>query len=98
MLHHQILPTQYEDVVGDDLVNLAVVLEDQASQESVLASEEFNIANPQLTIQVHNQRIVSPLKVFEGDLSGKSAFTNMGFSFRLQMKTLLKYTGSRLHW
>lgn len=48
-----ILPAQYEDVVGDDLINLAVVLEDTASQECVLASEEFNIPSSQLTIQVN---------------------------------------------
>lgn len=48
-----ILPAQYEDVVGDDLINLAVVLEDMASQERVLASEEFNIPSSQLTIQVN---------------------------------------------
>ena len=52
LLQKQILPTQYEDVVGDDLINLSVVLEDMASHESVLASEEFNIASPQLTLQV----------------------------------------------
>lgn len=39
-------------MVGDDLINLAVVLEDMTSQERVLASEEFNIASPELTIQV----------------------------------------------
>lgn len=52
VLHQQILPAQYEDVVGDDLINLAVVLEDTASQELSLASEEFNIASPNLLIQV----------------------------------------------
>lgn len=52
VLHQQILPAQYEDVVGDDLINLAVVLEDMSSQERALASEEFNIASPQLSIQV----------------------------------------------
>lgn len=52
VFHQQILPAHYEDVVGDDLVNLAVVLEDVASKERVLASEEFNIASPQLTIEV----------------------------------------------
>lgn len=52
VVHQQILPAQYEDVVGDDLINLAVVLEDMNSQERVLASEEFNIASPQLTIEV----------------------------------------------
>lgn len=43
---------QYEDVVGDNLINLAVVVEDTASQERVLSSEEFNITSPQLIIQV----------------------------------------------
>lgn len=52
VLRQQILPAQYENVVGDNLINLAVVLEDMATQERVLASEEFNIASPQLTIQV----------------------------------------------
>lgn len=53
VLKQQIFPSQYEDVVGDDLINLAVVLEDMASQERVLASEEFNITSSQLTIQVN---------------------------------------------
>ena len=52
VLNQQILPAQYEDVVGDDLINLAVVLEDTVSQELCLASEEFNIASPNLLIQV----------------------------------------------
>lgn len=52
VLPQQILPAQYEDVVGDNLINLAVVLEDMATDERVLASEEFNIAAPQLSIQV----------------------------------------------
>ncbi|XP_018559348.1 transglutaminase 5, like [Lates calcarifer] len=52
VLQQQILPAQYEDVVGDDLINLAVVLEDVGSHERVLASEEFNIASPQLIIQM----------------------------------------------
>ncbi|CAK6952735.1 transglutaminase 5%2C like [Scomber scombrus] len=55
VLSQQILPVQYEDVVGDDLINLAVVLEDTASQELCLASEEFNIASPNLLIQVEDE-------------------------------------------
>ncbi|KAI2663203.1 Protein-glutamine gamma-glutamyltransferase 5 [Labeo rohita] len=35
------------------LVNLAVVIEDVKSQEKVLASEEFNIRNPTLNVQVY---------------------------------------------
>lgn len=53
VIKQQIFPVQYEDVVGDDLINLAVVLEDMATQERVLASEEFNITSSQLTIQVN---------------------------------------------
>lgn len=53
VIKQQIFPAQYEDVVGDDLINLAVVLEDMATQERVLASEEFNITSSQLTIQVN---------------------------------------------
>lgn len=49
---YQILPAEYEDVVGDDLINLAAVVEDMSSHERTLASEEFNIATPKLTIQV----------------------------------------------
>ncbi|XP_071398940.1 transglutaminase 5, like [Centroberyx affinis] len=62
VLHHQIAPAQYEGVVGDDLVNLAVVLEDEASQERVLVSEEFNIASPQITIQIADEDSITPQK------------------------------------
>ncbi|XP_068568547.1 transglutaminase 5, like [Cebidichthys violaceus] len=55
VIHQQILPAQYENVVGDDLINLAVVLDDLASHDRVLASEEFNIASPQLTIQIADE-------------------------------------------
>uniref|UniRef100_A0A3Q3VWI2 protein-glutamine gamma-glutamyltransferase n=1 Tax=Mola mola TaxID=94237 RepID=A0A3Q3VWI2_MOLML len=62
VFHQQILPAHYEDVVGDDLVNLAVVLEDVASKERVLASEEFNIASPQLTIEIADKDVIVPNK------------------------------------
>lgn len=52
VVKQHILPTQYEDVVGDNMINLAVVLEDTATQERFLSSEEFNIASPQLEIEV----------------------------------------------
>lgn len=53
VIQRHILPAQYEDVVGDGLINLAVVLEDVATQERVLASQEFNITSSQLIIQVN---------------------------------------------
>ncbi|RXN32479.1 glutamine gamma-glutamyltransferase [Labeo rohita] len=40
------------------LVNLAVVIEDVKSQEKVLASEEFNIRNPTLNVQIQNESSV----------------------------------------
>ncbi|RXN04719.1 glutamine gamma-glutamyltransferase [Labeo rohita] len=40
------------------LVNLAVVIEDVRSQEKVLASEEFNIRNPSLSVQIQNESSV----------------------------------------
>lgn len=52
VIHHLIDHAQYESLMGDDLVNLAVVMEDEYTQERVLASEEFNITSPQLSIQV----------------------------------------------
>ncbi|XP_077428919.1 transglutaminase 5, like [Vanacampus margaritifer] len=55
VLKQQILPGQYEDVVGDDLVNLAAVLEDTATHERVLAVEEFNVATPELVVQIEDE-------------------------------------------
>uniref|UniRef100_A0A3Q2YED2 protein-glutamine gamma-glutamyltransferase n=1 Tax=Hippocampus comes TaxID=109280 RepID=A0A3Q2YED2_HIPCM len=55
VLKQQIHPGQYEDVVGDDLVNLAAVLEDMATHERVLAFEEFNVATPELVIQIEGE-------------------------------------------
>ncbi|XP_039972459.1 transglutaminase 5, like [Xiphias gladius] len=72
VLRQQILPAQYENVVGDNLINLAVVLEDMATQERVLASEEFNIASPQLTIQVADEDSIVPNK----EQSATVTFTN----------------------
>ncbi|KAM7005824.1 transglutaminase 5, like [Tautogolabrus adspersus] len=62
VLHQQILPAEYEDVVGDDLVNLAVVLEDMNTHNRVLASEEFNIVSPQLNIQIADEDAIVPHK------------------------------------
>uniref|UniRef100_A0A8C4FB90 protein-glutamine gamma-glutamyltransferase n=1 Tax=Dicentrarchus labrax TaxID=13489 RepID=A0A8C4FB90_DICLA len=72
VIQQQILPAQYEDVVGDDLINLAVVLEDTASQDRVLASEEFNITSPQLIIQIADEDSIVPNK----EHTAKVIFTN----------------------
>uniref|UniRef100_A0A8C9WYZ8 protein-glutamine gamma-glutamyltransferase n=1 Tax=Sander lucioperca TaxID=283035 RepID=A0A8C9WYZ8_SANLU len=66
----------YERVVGDDLINLAVVLEDMASQERVLASEEFNITSSQLTIQVLEKIIADKDLIVNKEQSATVTFTN----------------------
>uniref|UniRef100_A0A673JYB8 protein-glutamine gamma-glutamyltransferase n=1 Tax=Sinocyclocheilus rhinocerous TaxID=307959 RepID=A0A673JYB8_9TELE len=43
--------------VEDYMVNLAVVIEDVESQERVLASEEFNIRSPALSVQVYSESV-----------------------------------------
>uniref|UniRef100_A0A3Q3JHG3 protein-glutamine gamma-glutamyltransferase n=2 Tax=Monopterus albus TaxID=43700 RepID=A0A3Q3JHG3_MONAL len=72
VLHQQILPAQYQGMVGENLVNLAVVLVDMASQEHALASKEFNITNPQLTIQIADEDSIVPDK----EQMATVAFTN----------------------
>nr|XP_019952098.1 PREDICTED: protein-glutamine gamma-glutamyltransferase 5-like [Paralichthys olivaceus] len=76
-LTQQILPAQYEDVVGDNLINLAVVLEDKDSHERVLASEEFNIASPQLNIQITDEDSVVPNKEQTAVVTFTNPFSHM---------------------
>ncbi|XP_030642559.1 protein-glutamine gamma-glutamyltransferase 5-like [Chanos chanos] len=52
-IKHQIPHCRYEHVLGGDcLVNAAVVIEDEQTQERALASEEFNVNTPQISIEV----------------------------------------------
>ncbi|XP_037346809.2 transglutaminase 5, like [Pungitius pungitius] len=55
LIPQQIPPALSQRVGGDDLINLAVVLVDSSSHERVLASEEFNVAGPLLSIQVEDE-------------------------------------------
>ncbi|XP_065810725.1 transglutaminase 5, like [Labrus bergylta] len=89
VLHQQILPAEYEDVVGDDLVNLAVVLEDMGSRELVLASEEFNIVSPQLNIQIADEDAITPHKKQTATVT----FTN---PFSHPVSGVLTVVGARL--
>lgn len=52
VLQHQISYSQYSALGNEQLVNLAAVIMDVATQERVLASEEFNFASPVIHIQV----------------------------------------------
>ncbi|CDQ74614.1 unnamed protein product [Oncorhynchus mykiss] len=52
-VHHQIPYSEYENMlVGEGLLNVAVVIKDELTEERVLASEEFNIIAPQISIEV----------------------------------------------
>ncbi|XP_077459899.1 transglutaminase 5, like isoform X2 [Stigmatopora argus] len=51
----RIFPTEYEDLVGDDLVNLAAVLEDAATREHVLAVQEFHVTAPELVVELEDE-------------------------------------------
>ncbi|XP_041639534.1 transglutaminase 5, like [Cheilinus undulatus] len=62
VLRQQIVPAEYEDVVGDNLINLAVVLEDMEGMGRVLATEEFNIASPEINIEIADEDRIIPNK------------------------------------
>ncbi|XP_017335577.1 transglutaminase 5, like [Ictalurus punctatus] len=55
VLQHQISYSQYSALGNEQLVNLAAVIMDVATQERVLASEEFNFASPVIHIQVADE-------------------------------------------
>lgn len=42
----------FNALIGENLINLAVVVEDEGSQDRVLAYEEFNIGKPEIDIEV----------------------------------------------
>ncbi|XP_073726755.1 transglutaminase 5, like [Misgurnus anguillicaudatus] len=73
----------------DDLVNLAVVLEDVETQERVLASEEFNISSPTLSIQIPNEYSV----IVNTPQAAIVSFTN---PFNVSVSGELKVTGAGL--
>uniref|UniRef100_A0A8C5HWD1 protein-glutamine gamma-glutamyltransferase n=2 Tax=Gouania willdenowi TaxID=441366 RepID=A0A8C5HWD1_GOUWI len=89
VMKQQIFPAQYEDVVGDDMINLAVVLEDMANEERVLASEEFNIACTELSIEIPDESSVEINK----DQTATISFTN---PFTQPTSGVLTVTGAGL--
>ncbi|XP_035634458.1 transglutaminase 5, like isoform X1 [Oncorhynchus keta] len=89
VIHHLIDHAQYESLMGDDLVNLAVVIEDESTQERVLASEEFNITSPQLSIQIADEDSV----MLHKEHTALVVFCN---TFSVPVSGLLTVTGSGL--
>ncbi|MEQ2315858.1 hypothetical protein AMECASPLE_026723 [Ameca splendens] len=89
VVQEHILPAQYEHVMENSLINLAVILEDMATHKRVLASEEFNIASPELIIQVADEDSIVPNK----QLTATVTFTN---SFSRPVSGLLTVAGAGL--
>lgn len=53
LLHHTILPSEYESVLAaDDIVNMAVVIKDVMTEERALAMQEFNLRSLKITIEI----------------------------------------------
>ncbi|XP_053353961.1 transglutaminase 5, like [Clarias gariepinus] len=59
VLQHHITYSQYSALGNDQLVNLAAVIMDMATQERILASEEFNITSPAINIEVEERGAIS---------------------------------------
>ncbi|XP_029579021.1 protein-glutamine gamma-glutamyltransferase 5 [Salmo trutta] len=83
-VHHQIPYSEYENMlVGEGLLNVAVVIKDERTKERVLASEEFNITAPQISIEVIGGDNIQQKK----EHSALVSFTN-GFTMPLSSAVL----------
>ncbi|XP_061624140.1 protein-glutamine gamma-glutamyltransferase E-like [Phyllopteryx taeniolatus] len=50
---HSIAPSEYEAfLAGDDIVKVAVVIKDLKTKERVLATQDFNLSSPKISIEV----------------------------------------------
>lgn len=53
-LRHRIPASAYESFLADDdIVNVAAVVKDLATKHRVLATQEFSLSSPQISIEVH---------------------------------------------
>lgn len=52
-LRHKVPPSAYQSfLAGDDIVNVAAVVKDLATKQRVLATQEFSLSLPQISIEV----------------------------------------------
>ncbi|XP_063071206.1 transglutaminase 5, like [Engraulis encrasicolus] len=86
---HQIPEHLCAFLTEDNLVNLAVVIEDESSQERVLAYEEFNLISPEIVIEVQNEENVQLHKEHQAQL----VFSN---PFKMPIAGVLSVAGSSL--
>ncbi|XP_041654555.1 protein-glutamine gamma-glutamyltransferase 2-like [Cheilinus undulatus] len=72
-LSHVIPPSTYEAcLAGDDIVNVAVVITDEESDERALAAQEFSLSSPQITIEIEGGDTIKPKE----KQTAKVSFTN----------------------
>ncbi|KAF7711609.1 transglutaminase 5, like [Silurus meridionalis] len=89
VLQHQIPYSQYSALGNEQLINLAAVVIDLATQERVLASEEFNITSPIINIQVADEDTI----IAHRPQVAMVTFTN---PFSVAVKGMLTVAGSGL--
>ncbi|XP_030588495.1 protein-glutamine gamma-glutamyltransferase 2 [Archocentrus centrarchus] len=77
-LHHTILYSEYESLLaGDDIVNLAVVLKDTRTKETLLAAEEFSIRPPQITVEIEGGDSIQMKKEHTALVSFTNSFSKV---------------------
>ncbi|XP_010766080.1 protein-glutamine gamma-glutamyltransferase Z-like [Notothenia coriiceps] len=72
-LEHSILPSEYESVLADDdIMNVAVVIKDLLTKERFLATQEFNVTSPKITVEIEGGGSIQMKKEYKAHVS----FTN----------------------
>ncbi|XP_011619994.2 protein-glutamine gamma-glutamyltransferase 5-like isoform X2 [Takifugu rubripes] len=77
-LHHTIPSAQYETVLaGEDIVNIAVVVQDTRTKERFLATQEFSLGAPQITIRIEGGDSIQLRKECTAQVSFSNPFTHV---------------------
>ncbi|KAI4824164.1 hypothetical protein KUCAC02_012701 [Chaenocephalus aceratus] len=72
-LEHSILSSEYESVLADDdIMNVAVVIKDVLTKERFLATQEFNVTSPKITVEIEGGGRIQMKKEYKAHVS----FTN----------------------
>ncbi|KAK5863160.1 hypothetical protein PBY51_000210 [Eleginops maclovinus] len=69
-LEHSIPLSEYESVLAeDDIVNVAVVIKDVVTDEIFLATQEFNITSPKITVEIEGGDRIQIKKEYKAHVS-----------------------------
>ncbi|XP_061908612.1 protein-glutamine gamma-glutamyltransferase 5-like isoform X2 [Entelurus aequoreus] len=75
-LQHSIPPSEYESFLSDDdIVKVSVVIKDVNTKERVLATQDFNISTPKISIQVEGGDTIQVKKEHTAVVSFTNTFT-----------------------